>query len=259
MSLEIFQLPALEDNFIYVLHDPVERKTAVVDPAEPESVLQFLVEKKWNLDFILNTHHHRDHVGANRVLQEKTNCVVAGSRKDAKRIPGIFVQLSEGEEFSLGAQKAKVFSVDGHTIGHIAYYFPESSALFSGDVIFSVGCGKLFEGSAEQMWSSLEKLRALPDSTMIYGAHEYTLDNARYAIRVEPANVDLQKHIAWAKERRAKGLFTVPTSIGQEKKINPFLRPESDAIQKYLQVEGRSLVEIFGRTRADKDNFDRQH
>lgn len=258
LGLEIFQLPALSDNFIYVLHDPVESKTAVVDPAEAEPVLRFLAEKSWPLDFILNTHHHRDHVGANLPLKEKTNCVVVGSKRDAKRIPGIDVQLSEGEKFFLGTQKAKIFSVDGHTIGHIAYWFPESSALFSGDVIFSLGSGKLFEGSAEQMWNSLCKLRALPEETMIYGAHEYTLDNARYALMIEPGNLDLQKHVVWARARREKNLFTVPTSMGTEKKINPFLRPESAEIQRNLQIAGKNLAEILGCIRANKDEFDQR-
>lgn len=254
--LQIFQIPVLEDNFIYVLHEPKAKKTAVVDPALAQPVLQFLREKGWKLDWILNTHHHRDHVGGNLELKAATGCSIAGNKEDAKRIPGIEALLSEGDRFRMGEEEAEIFSVYGHTIGHIAYFFPQSQALFSGDVIFSIGCGKLFEGDAKQMWTSLEKLRRLPETTQIYGAHEYTLDNARYALTLEPKNSTLVKHVEWAKAQRARGLNTVPTTMAQEKSFNPFLRPESEEIQKNLGMSNKELWEIFGKIRNSKDEFD---
>jgi len=257
--MEIIQIPVLEDNFIYILHEATEKKTAVVDPAEAEPVLELLSHKGWQLDYILNTHHHGDHVGGNNKLKKATHCKIIGSRSDAKRIPGIDILLSEGEKFFLGTEEAEIFSVSGHTIGHIAYYFPKSSALFSGDVIFSIGCGKIFEGTAKQMWESLSKLRNLPENTMIYGAHEYTLDNARYALTLEKGNQKLFAHVEWAKKQRAQGFFTVPTSVKIEKEINPFLRVESMEIQKNLGMQGKPLWEIFGKIRSSKDEFDRMN
>lgn len=251
---EIVQIPVLQDNFVYLLREP-GGKVACVDPAVAEPVRRELDKRGWKLDFIFNTHHHRDHVGANLQLQAAFACEIYGAAKD-ERIPGKSRSLKHGDEFLFGQEKVKVFGCDGHTIGHIAYWLPESKALFSGDTIFSLGCGKLFEGTAEMMWESLGRLRELPGDTLIYGAHEYTLENADFAIQAEPNNPELVARILEAKQQRSEGKNTVPTTVSKEKATNPFLRPESPEIQARLGAKGKNLWQIFGITREKKDHFD---
>jgi hydroxyacylglutathione hydrolase len=254
--IQVFQIPARTDNFAYVLRSP-EGLTAAVDTPEVRPIVAFLEQKGWKLDFIFNTHHHGDHVGGNRELLERYGCKVYGSQKDQARIPGISVRLKEGDEFLFGKERVKVLACDGHTLGHIAYWFPESKAVFVGDTIFSLGCGFLFEGTAKQMWDSLARLRELPDDTLVYGAHEYTLENAAYAVTAEPHNEKLKERVEQVKAQLAAGKATVPTTIASEKACNPFLRPESAAIQEKVGMRGRENWEIFGAVRADKDRFDR--
>jgi hydroxyacylglutathione hydrolase len=253
--IEVIQIPVLQDNFIYLLREP-GGLVACVDPAVAGPLRHELAKRDWKLDFIFNTHHHRDHVGANLELKAAYGCKIYGAAKDAARIPGMDIPLKNGDEFLFGAEKIKVIGCDGHTMGHIAYWLPESFALFSGDTIFSLGCGKLFEGTPELMWDSLSRLRDLPPETLIYGAHEYTLENAQFALRVEPGNVDLLARIFEVKSLLSAGKNTVPTTIAQEKATNPFLRPESFEIQNKLGVQGKELWQIFGATRARKDQFD---
>jgi hydroxyacylglutathione hydrolase len=254
--IEVHQLPALSDNFAYVIRDRASGLVASVDTPEAAVIIRFLEQKNWGLDFIFNTHHHRDHVGGNRELQEKYGCVTYGSKKDKARIPGINVELSPGEEFKFGEERVQVFAADGHTIGHIVYWMPDSKALFVGDTIFSLGCGKLFEGSPQEMWTTLARLRELPEDTLIYCAHEYTLENAQYALLAERDNLDLQKRVKECEALRAMGNFTVPSTMASEKACNPFLRPESPEIQRYVGKVGAPLWEVFGATRASKDEFD---
>lgn len=254
--IEVHQLPALSDNFAYVLREPGSGLVAAVDTPEAKVIVRFLEQKNWKLDFIFNTHHHRDHVGANLDLQARYGCEIYGSKKDRARIPGIGVELSAGDEFRFGRERVVVLGADGHTVGHIAYWMPDSRALFVGDTIFSLGCGKLFEGSAEQMWESLARLRALPDETLVYCAHEYTLENAEYALLAEPGNQALRERVQECKALRAIGKFTVPSTLGSEKACNPFLRPESAEIQRNVGGVGKALWEIFGATRECKDRFD---
>lgn len=177
-ALDIVQIPVLGDNFIYLVHDPDSGETAGIDPAVEEPVKEALAEKGWTLSHLLITHHHPDHTGANMALKEATGCTIVGAANDAERIPGIDVRLAEGDSVSIGSHKAQIFEVPGHTSGHIAFWFEQDRALFSGDSLFSLGCGRLFEGTAEQMWRSLSKLRELPDDTQVYCAHEYTSANA---------------------------------------------------------------------------------
>ena len=254
-ATEIFQIPALSDNYVYILRQGA--LTAVVDPSAARGVIDFLEARGWKLDFIFNTHHHRDHVGGNLELQKRYGCEIYGNETDRARIPGLTRAVHAGESFRFGTEEVRVFGADGHTHGHIVYWLPESHALFCGDVIFSLGCGKLFEGTAEEMWVTLARLRELPDDTLVYCAHEYTLENSEFAIRVDAANPLLVERIAEASAQREAGKSTVPSTLGSEKAANPFLRPESASIQRAVKLGAdEPLWKIFGATRALKDAFD---
>ncbi|MEN3975006.1 hydroxyacylglutathione hydrolase [Emcibacter sp. SYSU 3D8] len=253
--LEIHQIPVLSDNYVYLAHDAATGMTAVVDPATHEEVFEALEQKGWTLTHILNTHHHADHTGGNLVVKERTGCIIVGPRADRDRIPGIDVEVGDGDSYALGESVAKVFDVPGHTRGHIAYWFGESDALFCGDTLFALGCGRLFEGTPQQMWTSLQKLRALPPQTRVYCAHEYTQANANFAITVEPGNPVLVKRKALIDDMRASGRRTVPSILAEELASNPFLRPDSPDLQKTLGMVGAPLVDVFAETRRRKDNF----
>ena len=253
--LEIVQLAALSDNYIYLLHEPASQQTAVVDPAETEPVLAALAARGWRLTHVLNTHHHYDHVGGNEALKSATGCTIVGPAADRDRIPGIEVALADGDHFNLGSARATVFDVPGHTRGHIAYWFADDHALFCGDTLFALGCGRLFEGTPVQMWASLSKFRALPAATRVYCAHEYTQGNARFALSVEPGNPALVARAAEIDRKRAANQPTVPSTIGEELATNPFLRPDSPEIQRLLNLRDAPLHEVFGATRAAKDTF----
>lgn len=255
MTLEIVQIPVLNDNYVYLARDTASGATAVVDPAVHEPVLAELKQRGWKLTHILNTHHHPDHVGGNMALQAATGCAIIGPRAEAPRIPGIGTQLGDGDSFSLGSSKALVFDVPGHTAGHIAYWFADSAALFCGDTLFALGCGRLFEGTAAQMWTSLSKLLALPDATRVYCAHEYTESNARFAVTVEPGNGDLLARYEAIKALRAKGIPTVPSTLGEERATNPFLRPMSANLRATLGLQTADDVAVFAETRKRKDGF----
>lgn len=254
-KLEIHQIPVLNDNYLYLIKDPDSDAVAIVDPAEADPVLAKLDELGWKLTHILNTHHHWDHTGANLELKEKTGCTIVGSAYDVARIPGIDIEVSEDKPYMFGSQKAQVFEVSGHTNGHIAYWFEGSDALFCGDTLFALGCGRLFEGTPAKMWESLQKLRVLPDPTKIYCAHEYTEANANFALTIEPQNSDLKKRFGEILELRAANKPTVPSTIGDEKATNPFLRPDVAGIQENLQMQGADVADVFAEIRARKDSF----
>ncbi len=253
--LEIHQIAVLSDNYVYLAHDPGTGATAVVDPATTDEVFAALEEKGWTLTHILNTHHHADHIGGNEVLKKATGCIIVGPAADAARIPGIDIQVGDGDTYSLGDQIARVFDVPGHTRGHIAYWFKDSEALFCGDTLFALGCGRLFEGTPSQMWESLSKFKNLPPETNVYCAHEYTQSNAAFAITVEPDNKALVARKIKIDTMRAKGERTVPSTLGVEFATNPFLRPDSPDLQRTLGLEGADLVTVFAETRARKDSF----
>lgn len=253
--LEIHQIPVLSDNYLYLIKDTESDAVGIVDPAVTEPVRAKLDELGWKLTHILNTHHHMDHTGGNLELKEKTGCQIVGSRADAERIPGIDIALGDGDIFQFGNRAARVFDVPGHTKGHIAFWFEDAEALFSGDSLFALGCGRLFEGTPAQMWQSLSKFMALPDNTRIYCAHEYTEANAGFALSVEPENAELQRRVAEIKSLRAKNLPTVPSLLGDEKRTNPFLRPDSRDLQANLGLTGADPVAVFAETRARKDRF----
>jgi len=241
----IEQLAVLRDNYVYLLHDEATGATGVVDPAVAGPVLDRLKERGWRLTHILNTHHHHDHTGGNLELKAATGAVVVGAAGDESRIPGIDVRVGEGDVVQLGNARAKVFDTPGHTIGHIAYWFAADQALFCGDTLFSLGCGRLFEGSAEQMWSSLSKLRALPGEARVYCAHEYTASNARFALSVEPGNERLK---AWSLR-----VPTVPSLLEDERAANPFLR--ADRLAEAVGMPGAEPAAVFAELRKRKDVF----
>ena len=253
--LEIIQLAVLTDNYIYIIHDPVSTQTAVVDPAIAEPVIATLEKKGWRLNYILNTHHHSDHTGANLELKQKTHCKILGSAADYERIPGIDIKLQQGDKIKLGNQQAQVIETPGHTLGHIVYHFASSYALFCGDTLFSMGCGRLFEGSAEQMWQSLQQIKQLAKTTRIYCTHEYTEANGKFALTLEPNNSQLLQRMEQVKQLRTNQQATVPSTLEQELATNPFLRENSSAIQQSINMTGQTNVEIFSKIRQLKDNF----
>ena len=254
-QLEIVQIPVLEDNYVYLAHDPPSGATAVVDPAVADPVLAAARQRGWRISHILNTHNHGDHVGGNRAIQEATGCRIFGFGPDSARIPGITDRVEDGEIVPLGEARAEVMFVPGHTRGHIAYWFAESRALFCGDTLFALGCGRLFEGSPQQMWPSLSKLRALPDDVRVYCAHEYTLANARFALTVEADNVALQTRATRVKASRDRGEPTVPSLLGEEKATNPFLRADEPTVAEAVGLAGADPVAVFAEVRRRKDSF----
>ncbi|MCX7092814.1 MAG: hydroxyacylglutathione hydrolase [Methylobacter sp.] len=253
--LTVLQLPVLNDNYIYLLHDPVSAETAVVDPAVAQPVLDILEQKGWRLTYILNTHHHSDHVGGNSELKQKTGCTVIAALSDQPRIPGFDRGVVDGDVITLGRHSAKVISTPGHTSGHIVYHFADDNLLFCGDTLFVMGCGRLFEGTAEQMWQSLQKLKALPESTQLYCAHEYSQANGRFALTVEPDNRQLQQRMEMINQLRAQHLPTVPSTIEQELATNPFFREDSSALQKTIHKINNRPVDVFTEIRLLKDRF----
>ena len=253
--LEIHQVPVLTDNYVYLAHDAETGATGVVDPAVVDPVLAAADAKGWKITHILNTHHHGDHTGGNLEIKSRTGCTIVGPRADRDRIPGIDVEVGQGESYALGNAEAKVFDVPGHTRGHIAYWFGASDALFCGDTLFAMGCGRLFEGSAEQMWTSLSKLIDLPDQTRVYCAHEYTLSNGEFALSVEPDNADLVRRVEKVRQMRRDRLPTVPSTMAEERATNPFLRPTSRHLQETVGLIGADPVRVFAETRTRKDNF----
>jgi hydroxyacylglutathione hydrolase len=279
--MRIYRLPVLRDNYIFVLYDAQRKVAAVVDPAEAEPVLHCLETLNAELVAILNTHHHHDHVGGNvALLREFSQAVVYGGAEDRGRLPGQTVFLQEGDRVKFGDRAAEVLFVPGHTRAHIAYYFPAEAQvtpeaeisrpqqsleewegitsegtpeLFCGDTLFAGGCGRLFEGTPRQMIDSLAKLRNLPENTRVWCAHEYTLNNLRFALHVDPANPDLRSRIAAVAAAREHLVPTIPSDIGLEKRTNPFLR--WDQFQLQQAVKSNDPIQTFARLRGMKDQF----
>ena len=225
--LEIVRVPVLSDNYVWLAHEAQSGETLVVDPAVAPPVLAAADVRGWTITQIWNTHWHPDHVGGNAEIKAATGCVITGPANEAERIPTLDVHVRGGDVVQLGALRAKVIDVPAHTAGHIAYHFATEQAAFVGDTLFAMGCGRLFEGTAAQMYDNMRKLEALGDDTAIYCAHEYTLSNARFAVTVEPDNADLAARLADVIAHRERGEATVPTTIALERATNPFMRAKS--------------------------------
>ena len=223
-SLDIVRIPALSDNYIWLVHDPASGETMVVDPAEADPVLAEAERRGWTIGQIWNTHWHPDHTGGNAAIKAATGATVSGPAAEAERIPTLDVTLGEGDTVRLGAHLARVIETPGHTAGHIVFHLPDDAVVFTGDTLFAMGCGRLFEGDAAQMFDNMAKLAALPDETIVYCAHEYTQANGRYALIAEPDNDAIVARMRQVDAARARGEATVPTTIGEERATNPFLR-----------------------------------
>ena len=252
-TLEIELVPCLRDNYAYLVHDAGTGICAVVDPSEPQPVRAALERHGWKLTHILNTHHHFDHTGGNLPLKEEFPATIVGPGKDRERIPGIDVGVDESTNWTFGPHAVRVLEIPAHTRAHIAFVL--DGAAFTGDTLFAMGCGRLFEGTPAMMWSSLSKLMRLPDETRVYCGHEYTQNNGRFALTLEPANTDLQSRMRDVDAKRAKNAPTIPSTIGLEKKTNPFLRPDSAEIRRTLSLAGADDVTVFGEMRKRKDSF----
>jgi hydroxyacylglutathione hydrolase len=251
MALEIEIVPCLTDNYAYLVKSG--RFCAVVDPSEPEPVKAALAKRGWTLTHILNTHHHLDHCGGNLALKADTGATIVGPGKDAARIPGLDVGVDESSGWEFDGRKVQVLEVPAHTRGAITFVIDGHA--FTGDTLFLMGCGRLFEGDPQMMWTSLSKLMTLPDETKIYCGHEYTQSNGRFALTLEPGNQALQARMKDVNAVRGAGKPTVPASMGLEKKTNPFLRPDQPEIRKSLGMESAGTVPAFGEIRARKDRF----
>jgi hydroxyacylglutathione hydrolase len=254
-GLEIEQFFCRADNFGLLIHDPVTGETAAVDTPDFAPIQAKLQEKGWRLTHIFTTHHHTDHVEGHIAFKSETGCQILGAASDEGRIPGMDVRLREGADFQLGRFWVRPLETPGHTSGHLTYYLPEPGVVFTGDTLFSLGCGRLFEGDAATMWRSLQKIAALPPETLIYCGHDYTVDNSGFALTIEPENEALQRRAGEALQLAEKGQATLPVSLANELAANPFLRAGSPAIQKRLGLTGSPLAEVFGEIRRRKDNF----
>lgn len=255
MALEIVTVACLSDNYAFLAHDTASGETAVVDVPEAAPILAALAERGWTATQVLLTHHHADHVQGLDSLLAMHKARVTGGAADAHRLPALDAQVSEGDTVQIGDQIGHVIDVSGHTIGHIAFHFPESAVAFTGDSLMAMGCGRVFEGSKPQMWGSLQKLRALPLETVICSGHEYTAANARFAATIDPSNPRLISRMEEIDAARAAGRYTVPSTLSQELATNPFLRPDDPDIQAHLGMSGASAEEVFTEMRTRKDNF----
>ena len=241
MSLEVIRIPVLSDNYVWLVREQGSGEVMVVDPAVADPVLATAQALGWNITQIWNTHWHPDHTGGNAAIKAATGCIITGPAAEFARIPTLDVQVAGGDVVILGNARAQVIDVPAHTAGHIAFHFDQEQVIFVGDTLFAMGCGRLFEGTAEQMFDNMRRLAALPDSTAVYCAHEYTQSNGRYALVAEPGNTALIERRAAVDAMRARGEPTVPTTIGLERETNPFMRANN--------------VRELAERRAAKDGF----
>lgn len=226
-ALEIVRVPVLSDNYVWLIHDPASEETVVVDPGEAAPVLAAADARGWRIGQVWNTHWHADHIGGNEEVKRAHGAVVIAPAAEAAKIPTADRLIGEGDRVTIGAHAATVWETPAHTAGHVSYHLNDDRLVFVGDTMFAMGCGRLFEGTAEQMHAALQRLAALPEETAVYCAHEYTLSNARFAAHVEPDNADVAERLATITRLREAGEATVPTMIGIERATNPFVRVAS--------------------------------
>ena len=253
--MKIIPIPCLNDNYAYIVQDNITKTVGVVDPSEAKPIINYLKKEKLELNYILNTHHHFDHIGGNIELQKLYNSKIIGFKDDKHRIPGINITLNDGEKFKFGKSQIKVIHIPGHTSGHICFFFEKEKIAFTGDTLFSLGCGRIFEGDHEQMLSSLNKIKKLPTKTKIYCGHEYTLKNAEFCMKYDEKNLDLTNQFKKVKELRSKNLPTVPSVLEQELKSNIFLRCDQNDLKIKLNMENIEDYKVFKKVRDLKDAF----
>ncbi len=255
MTLELVTIPCLADNYAFLLHDDQSRRTLLVDAPESWPIVAALEARGWTLTDVLLTHHHYDHVDGLDDLRQAFDLEVTGAAADAHRLPKLDRAVSGGETFDWSGHAVAVLDVPGHTLGHVAYYIADAGAVFTGDSLMALGCGRLFEGSAAQMWESLGRIAALPGDTRVCSGHEYTEANGAFALTVEPGNEALVARMAEVRALRAKGDATVPSLLSLEKATNPFLRADLPQVKAALGMEGARDAEVFAEIRRLKDDF----
>jgi hydroxyacylglutathione hydrolase len=255
MAAQFHQFPCLQDNFGVLMHDPETGATASIDAPEAEAVDKALSSKGWKLTHILVTHHHNDHTAGIAELKRKHGCHVVGPKAEAARIADLDETVSEGDTVKVGSLAARVLETPGHTSGHISYWLEHERTAFVGDTLFSIGCGRILEGTPDMMWNSLLKLRALPDDTQFFCGHEYTASNIAYARTVEPDNAALKTRADEVKRLRDAGKATLPSTIGKEKAANPFLRADVKEVAAGLGLARAPAAQVFAKIRTGKDTF----
>ncbi|MGB5066054.1 MAG: hydroxyacylglutathione hydrolase [Albidovulum sp.] len=255
MPLEIVTVPCLTDNYAFLAHDLATGATAVVDVPEASPILNALRKRGWRASHILITHHHGDHIDGVKALAAATGARVIGAAADAHRLPRLDEALAEGDAVRIGMDEGRVIDVSGHTMGHIAFHFPDSNVVFTGDSLMALGCGRLFEGTPATMWASLSKLAALPPETLVCSGHEYTQANARFALTIEPGNPALISRSQAIAAARAAGHPTVPSTLAEELATNPFLRADLPEVKAAIDMSDASDAAVFAEIRARKDRF----
>lgn len=254
-AVDVQIIAIFNDNYSYILHSSDDQFTIAIDPADPRRVANAIDERQGKLDIILNTHHHDDHISGNKLLKARYSSKIIGPEADRPRISDLDSGVNDGDVLSLGGMTVQVIATPGHTLGHVAFYVPEAEALFAGDTLFSLGCGRLFEGTAAQMWSSLRKLRALPGGTQLYCGHEYTASNAAFALSIDPNNTALQSRAAEIQSLRSRGRPTVPVSLAIERATNPFLRADDADLAAEIGMTGAEPADVFAELRQRKDRY----
>lgn len=252
--LHVHQFPCLNDNYGYLLHDPESGETAAIDTPDADVYLAEAASRNWTITAIWNTHWHPDHAGGNEAIKAATGCTIVGPKGEANKIPGIDRAVTGGDTVKIGTYEAQVIDVPGHTLGHIAFHIPKRHIAFVGDSVFALGCGRVFEGDADMMWKSMTRIKALPENTILYCAHEYTQSNARFAETVDPENEDLVKYIDQIDAKRLRNVRTVPMVLSRELKTNPFLRADDPDLQQRMGHPG-DAVATFAEVRGRKDKF----
>ena len=248
-------ISCLTDNYAYIINDNVSKKVGVVDPSEASPIITYLKKQNLKLDYILNTHHHYDHIGGNIELKKLYNAKVIGFVGDKHRIPGIDITLEDNVKWIFGESSVKILHIPGHTLGHICFFFENEKIAFTGDTLFSLGCGRIFEGDHQQMLTSLNKIKKLPKNTKIYCGHEYSYKNAEFCMKYDDDNIDLKKKFEKIKQLRSNNLPTLPTTLEEELKSNIFLRCNQNDLKVKLNMKNQEDYKVFRKVRDLKDSF----